>query len=469
MKLYKHQENILELSKSMPNLALFWEMGTGKTRAAIEILKQKQKKQKRVMKTIIFAPLVTLKNWKNEILKFSKISEKVIWCLDESGKKRVQQLIQATCDEGIIIINYEALRSVEVIELLHSYNADMLICDESHRLKNYKSKQSKIVYTLSKTIAYKLLLTGTPILNSTMDIFQQYKILDGGEVFGTNYYLFRAKYFFDKNYGMPRNIHFPKWVPREDMNKELQFLIKRKSDRVLKKDCLDLPPLIKHKHYVTMGAEQKKNYKNMARDFITFIKEAGTGEIQASVAQLAVTKLLRLQQIVSGFLKTESGDEYLFEDNPRADALEEMLLSLSEHNKIIVWTTFKADVKVAERICKKHDIGYCVLTGEQNGREKERSIHDFTTSDEKRIIIANRRAGGIGVNLVEAKYAITFSRDFSLEAELQSEARNYRGGSEKFDSIIKIDLITKDTVDEEVQQALENKQTISDIILDLKP
>ena len=154
MKLYKHQENILELAKSMPNLALFWEMGTGKTRAAIEILKQKQKKQKRVMKTIIFAPLVTLKNWKNEILKFSKISEKAIWCLDESGKKRVQRLIQATCEDGIIIINYEALRSVEVIELLYSYNADMLICDESHRLKNYKSKQSKIVYTLSKTIAY---------------------------------------------------------------------------------------------------------------------------------------------------------------------------------------------------------------------------------------------------------------------------------------------------------------------------
>jgi SNF2 family DNA or RNA helicase len=466
MKLYKHQEHVLELAKTMPDLALFWEMGTGKTRAAIEILKQRQKKHKRLLKTIIFAPLVTLKNWKNEILKFSKIEEKHIWCLDESGKRRRERLIAATCDEGIIILNYEALRTMDVIELLTRYQADMLICDESHRLKNHKSKQSKIVYNLAKNTAYKLLLTGTPILNSSLDIFQQYKILDGGDVFGGNYFTFRNKYFFDKNAGMPGNVHFPKWVPQLAKNQELQFLVKKKSDRILKKDCLDLPPLIKHKHYVEMGSEQKKSYKSMAKDFISFIQ--ANGKIEASVAQLAVTKLLRLQQIVSGFLKTDSGEEHHFNQNPRAEALEEILLSLAPNNKIIVWTTFKADVKVASRICKKHNIGYCVLTGEQNGREKERSTNDFTTSDEKRVIIANRKAAGIGINLVEAKYSIVYSRDFSLEAELQSEARNYRGGSEQHDSVIKIDLVAKDTVDEDVQKALENKQTISDIILDLK-
>ena len=113
MKLYKHQEHVLELAKTMPDLALFWEMGTGKTRAAIEILKQRQKKHKRLLKTIIFAPLVTLKNWKSEILKFSKIEEKHIWCLDESGKRRRERLIAATCDEGIIILNYEALRTMD--------------------------------------------------------------------------------------------------------------------------------------------------------------------------------------------------------------------------------------------------------------------------------------------------------------------------------------------------------------------
>lgn len=75
MKLYAHQENVLELSRSMPHLALFWEMGTGKTLAAIEILKSKQKKHNRLLKTIIFSPLVTLNNWKNELLKFSDIPE----------------------------------------------------------------------------------------------------------------------------------------------------------------------------------------------------------------------------------------------------------------------------------------------------------------------------------------------------------------------------------------------------------
>lgn len=466
VKLYKHQENILALSKSMPNLGLFWEMGTGKTLAAIEILKQKTKEHKRPLRVLIFSPLVTLRNWESEIQKFSTI--KNVWCLDQSGKKRTENLLAATCEEGVILINYEALRSIDVIDILHNYKADFLICDESHKLKNPSSKQAKIVYGLSREIPYKLLLTGTPILNNSMDIFMQYKILDGGETFGKNFFSFRAKYFYDKNANMPRNVHFPKWIPNELNNKDLQFLIKRKSDRILKKDCLDLPPLIKHKYFVDLSGEQQRAYKSMAKDFIAFIKSAKTQKIEASVAQLAVTKLLRLQQIVSGFLKTAEGEEHLFKDTPREKALEEMLLSLTPNNKVIVWTTFKADVRIAQNICKRNNIKYSLLTGEQNGPAKQQSIDDFTSSSEIRVIIANRKAGGIGVNLVEAKYSINFSRDFSLESELQSEARNYRGGSEQHDSIIKIDLIAKGTIDEEVQLALEQKQTISDIILDLK-
>ena len=467
MKLYAHQENILKLSKTMPHLALFWEMGTGKTLAAIEILKSKQKKHKRLLKTVIFSPLVTLSNWKDELLKFSEIPEKNIYCLNMSGKKRMDMLEMAMADDNVIILNYEALRTRGLIDLLIEYRPDVLICDESHKLKNPQSKQSKMIYNLSKEISYKILLTGTPILNSTMDIFNQYKVLDDGDTFGRSFYSFRSRYFYDKNAGMPRNVHFAKWEPRLDKTQELQFLIRRKSDRVLKKDCLDLPPLVKHKHFVDMSTEQKKAYNSMKKDFIAFIANHKTEKLEASVAQLAITKLLRLQQIVSGFVITDHGD-YVFPENPRATALEEMLKNLTEENKVIVWTTFKNDVKIVESICKSLGIEYSMLTGELNGRDKERNIREFDTDDKKRVIIANRKAGGIGVNLCEAKYAINYSRNFSLEDELQSEARNYRGGSEKFDSIIKIDMIAKNTIDEEIQQALENKQSISDLILDLK-
>ena len=107
---------------------------------------------------------------------------------------------------------------------------------------------------------------------------------------------------------------------------------------------------------------------------------------------------------------------------------------------------------MCEKICKQLGIKYCLLSGELSGRDKERNIREFSSDDETRIIIANRKAGGIGINLVAAKYSINYSRNFSLEDELQSEARNYRGGSEKFDSIIKVDFIAKDTIDEEIQQ-----------------
>ena len=108
------------------------------------------------------------------------------------------------------------------------------------------------------------------------------------------------------------------------------------------------------------------------------------------------------------------------------------------------------------------------MTGEQSASEKRESELAFQNDPEVRVIIANRAAGGVGVNLVAASYSIVYSRNFSLAEELQSEARNHRGGSQIHEKIVKIDLAIKDSLDEIVLDALRNKNQISTDILDVK-
>ena len=121
------------------------------------------------------------------------------------------------------------------------------------------------------------------------------------------------------------------------------------------------------------------------------------------------------------------------------------------------------------KLKKTQEFNYVFLTGAQNGEEKQQSIDRFQQRPDVKVIVANRASGGVGINLTAARYSIVYSRHYSLANELQSEARNYRGGSQIHTNIVKIDLFTPETVDAQVLDALSKKQKISDVILDIRP
>jgi SNF2 family DNA or RNA helicase len=120
------------------------------------------------------------------------------------------------------------------------------------------------------------------------------------------------------------------------------------------------------------------------------------------------------------------------------------------------------------RLCETLGIGYVTLTGDDSAKQKNDNMEAFRTDNDVRVIIANQSAGGTGVNLVEASYSIYYSRGFGLEAELQSEARNHRAGSEIHEKITRIDLIARETIDELVSEALSTKQNVAEYILNFK-
>jgi len=476
---YKHQLKAIEMAKKHDNLGLLWEMGTGKTGGVINILRMLYQEEGRLRKTLILSPLVTLLNWQEEFGIHSHVNASdIVTMYKGGGSGKAKLLWQKTFDSKvgalsipkIAITNYEAVLNEGLYNVLTEWQPEIIICDESHLCKNPKSKRTKAVAKLTQKAKHVYILTGTPILNNVSDVFSQFLIMDKGKTFGRNFHTFRNSYMIDANSGWNKGHSkgFSDWVARPEKFDELTSKIYSKCYRVTKDECLDLPELIKQKVIVTLGKEQKKYYEQMKRDFVTFIQEKEQDDLNgAVVAQLAITKALRLQQIVSGYAVTEAGNEVNIKDNPRLKELERLLDELIPNHKVIVWCSFRNNYKQIGELLERKSIGHRFIIGDQTLEEKKRAMDNFQTDEDTRVIVANRRAGGIGINLTAADYSIVYSRNFSLGEELQSEARNHRGGSEIHERIVKIDLVAEDTIDEHVLEALRNKQDISDRIIDM--
>lgn len=426
------------------------------------------------MRTLILCPLIVTKNWKDEFLKFSKVQGRDILVLTKSGKRREKDLYDATFDgQGLTrgkigITNYESMQMESFVKMLHEWNPEILVCDESHRLKNFKSKRAKEVVKLSDEAQHVYILTGTPIINNPLDVYNQFRVLDGGSTFGQNPYIFRNTFLEDENSAWAgKQNYFPKWVPRPEKFPELNDRIYKKAIRVVKDECMDLPPLVRQTVHVELSAEQERMYKEMRDEYVTYVESLKkSSEPFAVIAQLAITKSLRLQQIVSGYAKDVNNGIHWIKENPRLHALGELCEDLVDQHKVIIWATFRENYKMIGEMLTKMKVPYAELHGEISKGERDEMVRRFRQDQDCRVIVANQAAAGIGINLTEASYSLFYSRNFSLEQDLQAEARNYRGGSEMHRSVTRVDLVAPNTIDELISDALAKKQDVATKILD---
>jgi len=522
---YKHQKEICDYidDNNIDYYALFWDMGAGKTKGAVDIIRSKMIKHDDFIKTLIICPIVVLENWKREFLVHSNIPENKIQVIDGvtklNGKKVKNPTLKIKLEQirnsyaEIFILNTESVtyqpkyKTVNIggvkkrvkqdysntlwHEVLNG-NFKALIVDESHRFKSFNGTRSKGIHQLvDNGIRYRYILTGTPILQNALDIWSQFYILNKN-IFGGNFYIFRERFFYDANAGMPAKIHFPNWKPKdkeyydkynipfEDNDKILNTIIYKHANRVMKKDVLDLPPLTFQTLYVEMDKEQSRIYNDMKRDLVAtlesdidimptdfndlLIKDTVESLPNTMVADLAIVKLIRLQQIILGVFTNVKGEVTIL-NTKRLEVLKNLLseLTINEENKIILWVTSSPLYQVLSNLCNELNIKHTFLTGLQSKVEKQKNIDDFNNNKDIKLIIANQGAGGTGVNLTAANYSIYYSRSFNLEHDLQSEARNYRGGQTR--NVTRIDLVTKDTVDEKILKALSYKKAMADDIL----
>ncbi len=453
----------------MGEFGLFWEMGTGKSTTAIAILRAWYNSNKRIMPTLIVSPVATLDNWKNEF-KINSPERVVDQCqiVYGKGEKRVKQVLNS--DKSIFITNPETMTMPAVIAAFKKRALECVVVDEADCFKDPKSKRLKYLLELTDKAKHKGILTGTPILNTYLDLWALFRILNPN-VFGRNYFHFRECYFRDDNLvwkdkalasgGAIR--YFPKFVPRPDTDARLTSLIESHCSRLKKEDCLDLPELIQMVEHVELSLDQRRAYDEMETELIA---EVDSGVVTATNA---LTRVLRLLQIVSGYARIEDSEtpDVSFKNSPRLKRLRELLEQLTPQNKVVVWCTFNENYVSIRALLKELEIPFAELTGHTKDRQAE--IDRFNKDPLCRVMVSNPAAGGVGVNLTAddslASYLIYYSRSYSLRHRLQSLSRTHRGGAEKYAHVTAIDLVSKGTIEEDVLNSLNNKEEFAEVIL----
>ena len=501
---WSHQLKTIKEVENRNYFALFYEMGGGKTLVAVNIMRQKFTKHGRFLKTLILCPVIVKENWKREIEMNSHMVD-TVQVLEGAGKKRIKQL--GTRNKHVFITNIESCNMKDLWDVILKFGFECLIVDESHRFKNPTGKRTTALLKLvdQPQIKYRFILTGSAILNSPLDIWAQMRILSP-EILspvGKSFWAFRDAYFYNANKNKGPNVTWPAWTFIQGREDDLNSRIYSHAHRVLKDDVLDIPPMVYQEIPVELSVEQKKLYIQMKQDFIAFLENAKSSprKIQqarwkgfehiekfsetykegekikgsVSVATLALTKALRLQQLVSGiFVSDEKVDpkkpnskyKTFSIDNKRNDVLKEILEDIPKSEKVIIWAVFRDSYHQIYDLVLKTGRVSVFLTGEQNYKEKNEAVDMFNNNEAIDVIIANPNAGGTGVNLTAASYMIYYSRNFSLEADIQSEARAHRGGQTK--KVTRIDMVARGTIDQEILAALKKKMNMSEMIMGLR-
>lgn len=449
-ELFPQQKEGFERFKKSPGyFGLFFSTGSGKSRAAIECLRYIYNINSGIQPTLIVAPIVMLEKWKREIVKYSKIPASDIVILHGDPKKKGKILSKA--HGKIVITNYESFLSDMVKNWFAQNQPKAIIADEIHFIKTHNSARTKAIHAIAKGSTYRIGLTATAILNGSMDLWSQIYFLDLGKRFGDRFHFFKTKYFYDKNAGMPSHVHFPNWQIRPGAEDEIREKVAECS--MSYKNDIGIP-LVPEIVYCDMSPEQRKAYEDLRREFITYVNDV------ACVAHLAITKALRMQQILCGFMPLEDGTGHDFKTNHRLETLKGLIELLHENHKIVIWSPWIPSHKHIAKLCEKLQVKYVSLTGAQNKHEKDEAIAAFENDPEVRVCIGNQSVG-IGIDLLASDVSIYYSRNFNLAHDIQSEGRNYREGSQaRFDKVTRYDIVCPDTLDEQIMEALKNKKEI---------
>lgn len=450
-KPFKHQVIGFNFIRKLRYAGIFFEMGLGKTKVIIDLIHH-LKRLKQIKRILIVCPKSVCYNWHREIIQHSNINYSDITILDGSKWHRINLLNQAIAAPfNICIINYEGL--VVLKEELLKYKWDMMVCDESTRIKSPSSKRSKLAWKIGLNAERRYILTGSPVTQDYTDLFSQLRFVDQ-KIFGPSFIEFINRYAIRGGFQNHEIIGFHN-IP------ELREKVNSCSLRYIKEECLDLPKKIYMVREFDLSDEQLKTYSKLAEELMTMLQG------KEIVASKAILKLIRFSQISSGFLgyndENETPQVHFFKDNPKLETLSDILQEeVPKDEKIIIWCRFIAEITLIEKLCKDLKISCVTFYGATPDKQRQKNIDDFNSPSGPRIFIGQIRTGGIGINLTAASYCIYFSNSYSLEDRLQSEDRAHRIGQTK--NVTYIDLIGRKTVDSSILKALKKKSNLADQI-----
>ncbi len=461
IKSMQHQIYMLFVFIKLKWAAFFSDMGTGKTKAVIDSFDY-QYQQKRIKRCLVICKLTAINDvWRDQIKEFSnhnfvnirqvftdmKIEynkyNKVNNVKNYDSKKAqkvnkqlstfyINKLDNLKNIDGFHVINFDIVK--DYVDMLTYLDYDMVVIDESHKIGNIKSKRSKAIYQLSRDSKYRIVVTGTPKPNNYEQLFGQFYFLDDGETFGRDIYDFYNE-FFKKIGAMFRGF----WVPQKDIKERIVSKIYPRSITYRSDECFELPKLIPIVKRIPLTREQMEAINK-------FETESDEENYR-----------MKLRTICCGF----------YYDNPIVelksnkyivlkDLIEELVINNEE--KLIIWTNFNHEVKLVKKVVEDLKLRYALCTGEVNANKQDEETQRFKNSKTCNIFISNLAKGAESLNLFMARYSIYMSNPDNFDLKEQSLKRNHRKGCEGFENLITYDLISENSIEEEIEHNLKGKK-----------
>jgi SNF2 family DNA or RNA helicase len=333
-----------------------------------------------------------------------------------------------------------------------------MIIDESHLIKTPGAKRTRTLIRLGHAAAFRRILTGTP--GNPLDLYAQFEFLNSRILNFSTYTAFKNYFAYmvelpgkeDKRGNPIKVVAVDKFGRKKYKNVDrLRKLIQPYSFRATKDECLDLPPKVYLQLPVELSKKQWCLYTALVTELVIEFKG------RCITATMAIQRMLRLRQIIGGYLPDENGDGAAIDKtNPRIEAMLNAFENFEDTYQVIVWACFKAEIEgIISALKVRFPADTCVrYTGEESSNEKERAKSAFQKGD-ARFFVSNPACGGVGLDLQNSFYSAFFTNSYSSIQRKQAEDRIHRIGQKH--NCMYLDLYAEGTIDEHVINALRQK------------
>ncbi|MCC6955500.1 MAG: DEAD/DEAH box helicase, partial [Anaerolineales bacterium] len=417
------------------------DMGLGKTIQALVFLRslyEPNGAEAPHAASLLVVPRSLLVNWQREAARFTP-GLKILEYFESS---RVKDL-EAFNEHDLIITTYGVM--LRDIQLLHRYEFYYAILDESQSIKNPLSQTARAAHLLrSKN---RLALTGTPLENSTSELWSQFAFLNPGLLGNLKY--------FKNEFGLPIEKKYDDQAAERLRRIVYPFILRRTKDQV----APELPPRSERTLYCDMEPAQRRLYLRTREAYrgllMGMLDKDGLDESRMKVLE----GLLRLRQIANHPLLV---DETFHGASGKFDLLIETLETLrAENHKALIFSQFVKMLSLVRLAIDERGIPYTYLDGQTQARQSQ--VDRFQSDPGVPFFLISLRAGGLGLNLTAADYVIHIDPWWNPAVEMQASDRTHRIGQDKPVFVYK--LITRDSVEEKILQLQERKKDLVDQII----
>lgn len=432
-----------------------FEMGCGKTLTTIAVAGALYNMGK-IDRVLVVAPTSVCSVWPHDLNQFAAFPWEARVLLGDK-KKRLKSLNELENWPfkalRIAVINYESTHREGIFEALAAYKPDLIVCDESQRIKNPSAAQSKALHKLGDAAPFRMILSGTPVQNNAVDLYSQYRFLDPA-VYGANFYAFKNRYCIMGGYGQHQIVGYRNMDELVEKEHSVAY-------RVTKEECLDLPQQTFINRYVQFTDAEQAIYEQLRKS--SFL-ELETGE--NVTATTILTMYLRLMQLTGGFLTADESTRPKQVNTAKLDALADIVddYVVDAGKKLVIFARFRAEIAAIENLLRLRKIQYGSIYGDVPMEERGKIVEDFQTNPDTKVFVAQIQTAGLGITLHAASTAVFYSYDYNYANYAQALARIHRIGQRL--PVTYIHLVVDGSIDEKILAALENKEDMAKTVVD---